>query len=81
MSLENHPNFHVIQFLTDVIVSYTRCLRGDANIMTSPIPHEMILDFCNQIEIVVDEELKHQLEEKIVEAQQMELAMGKNNAN
>ena len=67
MSIENHPNFHACQFVTDIIVSYTESLRGSAALCSAPIPSAMILDFVQQMEIYVDESVKEFMEKSAVE--------------
>ena len=36
MSVENHPNFHAVQFTTDLLAAFKAALRGDARYEAIP---------------------------------------------
>lgn len=54
MSLENHPNFHAVQFAADIVSSYYKSLRGCATPEISPDLHQEIVDFVATVEEKVD---------------------------
>ena len=58
MSLENHPNFHAVQFATDITNSYYKSLRGEGFVRKKEINsekiNELILNFVGEIEYIVN---------------------------
>jgi len=48
-------NFHRCEFVTAIIVSYIKSLRGKASLDIAPIPGTMILDFVEKVDQYVDE--------------------------
>jgi len=56
MSLENHPNFHVVKFATDISASLKECLRGGAEL--DDIDTKMILGFVEDVEKRIDEKVE-----------------------
>lgn len=67
MSIENHPNFHAVKFVTAITVSYFDSLRGRGATCTvgmNDAVKESIEKFVTEIEDIVDHEV-----EKIVGGQ------------
>lgn len=59
MSLENHPNFHAVNFALEVMKAYRNSLRGlGIKIGFSDKVGDMIAEFTGKIEEEVDEECK-----------------------
>ena len=62
MSIKNHPNFHIIQFLTDIMISYNKCLRNDKAkkliLKDLPIITDATIKFVEDIEDMVNDEVK-----------------------
>ena len=54
MSLKDHPNFHALNFVTEIMSAYYESLRGKASVQCSPDVREEIIEFCAQIEKKVD---------------------------
>jgi hypothetical protein len=59
MSLENHPNFHALKFVADIMSSYYECLRGGAE-KNAPNVREEVAEFVAQIEAKVDRRVNHE---------------------
>lgn len=57
MSVENHPNFHVINFTAQITSSYYKSLRGSANKENAPDVSAAIVEFATRIENLVDSEV------------------------
>ena len=60
MSLENHPNFHVVKFVTDIMVSYHACIRGNAKKMGVNMSNKIcreLANFVDNVEEDVDQEV------------------------
>jgi len=55
MSIENHPNFHVINFVTQIMSAYYDSLRGGVNNHNAPDVKEEVASFANKIEEKIDE--------------------------
>lgn len=59
MSIENHPNFHAVQFVTDITTSYFKSIRGKAaKLSMDDKIRDMIIDFAENIEDNVDERIR-----------------------
>lgn len=54
MSLKDHPNFHSVKFVTDVMSSYYESLRGDASPTNCPNIQDEVVKFVLEIEDKVD---------------------------
>lgn len=62
MSIKNHPNFHAVNFVTEVTFAFYESLRGKADIkaFTSPngkldeAVNEKIIAFVDEMEEFVD---------------------------
>lgn len=54
MSLESHPNFHVVKFVTEILSAYYESLRGKASPQSSPDIRDRVMRFCAEIEAQVD---------------------------
>ena len=61
MSLENHPNFHALKFVTDILASYFECVRGGAE-KNSPNITKEVQEFAELIEAKVDRRVNHEPE-------------------
>ena len=61
MSIENHPNFHAVKFVTDVTVSFFGSIRGDAQkkarVPTTEIM-QLIIALADRAEEIVDESVE-----------------------
>lgn len=57
MSLENHPNFHSIKFVTDIMVSYHKSIRGkaDKKSVNNEKLTNLVIEFVGKVEDLVDE--------------------------
>lgn len=55
MSKENHPNFYMLKFVSDIVISYHNSLRGNSKGI-NPIPdiEDLITDFVKKVEERVD---------------------------
>lgn len=62
MSIENHPNFHAVNFVTQIISAYYESLRGKASVKNSPDIKDRVALFCNEIEELVDQHVDPKLE-------------------
>jgi len=60
MSIENHPNFHAVKFVTDITSSYFESLRGNGKNCKEDC-HEWVKEatvkFVAEIESIVDESI------------------------
>ncbi|MCH7623818.1 MAG: hypothetical protein IIB46_07020 [Nitrospinae bacterium] len=57
--IENHPNFHAVQFVVDIVTSYYKSVRGkETKLPMSDQIRDMITNFSEDIEAVIDEEVK-----------------------
>jgi len=54
MSLERHPNFHAVNFTTQIMSAYYESLRGKANKDNAPTISEEVVGFVCRIEEMVD---------------------------
>lgn len=54
MSIENHPNFHAVNFTTQITAAFYESLRGKANKKNAPDISQHVESFCSNIEDVVD---------------------------
>jgi hypothetical protein len=54
MSLERHPNFHAVNFTTQIMVAYYDSLRGGANRQNAPDISDMVTEFVSVIDSRVD---------------------------
>lgn len=55
MSLENHPNFHAVKFVTEVIKAFYDCRSGKATKLQIDDTIQLtIIEFVNEIEDHVD---------------------------
>jgi hypothetical protein len=54
MSLKNHPNFHAINFTTQILSAYYESLRGAASTKNAPDISDAVIKFVSIIEDKVD---------------------------
>lgn len=56
MSIENHPNFHAVKFVTDVTVAFFESLRGSATPSTVDAEkfRELTIEFTSACESLAD---------------------------
>lgn len=54
MSLENHPNFHAVGFMADLVRIYFKALRGNAQKDMPDELHKLFSGFVSDVETVVD---------------------------
>ncbi|MFA5766510.1 MAG: hypothetical protein WC919_01125 [Candidatus Paceibacterota bacterium] len=54
MSIENHPNFHAVNFTTQITAAFYESLRGGANKDNAPDIADEIVEFVARIENRVD---------------------------
>ena len=54
MSLENHPNFHAVNFVTKLVEAYHESLRGKASMKNYPEVDNLFIDFTARVEEMVD---------------------------
>jgi hypothetical protein len=59
MSIENHPNFHAVNFTTRVMAAYYESLRGGALFVVAPDISCEVIAFANKIEDMVDINVEH----------------------
>jgi hypothetical protein len=59
MSLERHPNFHAVNFNTQIMTAYYESLRGGANQQNAPDISDTIVEFVSMIENRVDAAVDH----------------------
>jgi len=57
MSIENHPNFHAVNFTTQITAAFYESLRGGANKDNAPNITSEIVEFVARIEDKVDSEV------------------------
>lgn len=62
MSIENHPNFHAMNFITEVLSAYYESLRGKASAKNCPDVKDRVAIFCAEIEELVDQHVDPKLE-------------------
>ena len=56
MSEENHPNFHAVKFVVEVMNAYKSSLRGLGVKVLTPKVNGMVAEFAEKIEEEVDRE-------------------------
>jgi hypothetical protein len=54
MSLKRHPNFHAVNFSTQIMAAYYESLRGGANRQNVPDISDTVVEFVSMIESRVD---------------------------
>jgi len=58
MSIENHPNFHSVKFVTDITKSFIESTRGKALGLTmNDNISKLIFEFVEKVETEVDNEV------------------------
>ena len=60
MSIENHPNFHAVKFVTGVMTAYYESLRGKASEEHHPDIRDLVIEFSTRIEEKTDKFCKDQ---------------------
>ena len=54
MSTERHPNFHAVNFTTQIMSAYYESLRGGASKENAPDISNEVVDFVCKIEETID---------------------------
>jgi len=54
MSKENHPNFHAVRFVANLVESYCASIRGSIPPKDIPFPQKLLLSFVEKVESHVD---------------------------
>lgn len=58
MSIERHPNFHAVKFVTDLIVAFSEAAtRAEVPIALTEEMKELIVNFVVALEALVDEQV------------------------
>ena len=60
MSLENHPNFHAVNFVSKLVEAYHESLRGKASMKNYPEVDNLFIDFTAKVEEMVDKYVDEQ---------------------
>ena len=50
-----HPNFNSVRFASDIMISYREALRGDVSKHDCPDIADLVLEFVENIEYLVNE--------------------------
>ena len=54
MSLENHPNFHAVLFVTKIYIAYIECMRKSEFKLMPPDISDLVIKFVGNVEDRID---------------------------